>query len=94
MRKHLIGSSAILALVLIACGGSPSTATTTPASTCVNASAAHRAYVVVQHSSGTTVQKCVGFAGDAIDEMGSEDLIEEVEEIATPAPPCISAKDA
>jgi hypothetical protein len=70
VRKHLIWTSAILALALIsACGGEPSTSTTTatPASTCVNASAAHRAYVVVQHSSGTTLQKCVGFAGDTID---------------------------
>jgi hypothetical protein len=74
VRKHLIGTrrtSATLALIAIgivnACGGSPSTSSASPASSCVNATAAHRAYVVVQHSSGTTVQKCIGFAGDTID---------------------------
>ena len=68
MRKHLIRTSAILALALLAaCGSSPSTATTSPASTCINASAPHHAYLVVQHLSGTTVQKCVGFTTDTID---------------------------
>ncbi|HET6310622.1 MAG TPA: hypothetical protein VFH00_06420 [Candidatus Nitrosotalea sp.] len=76
MRTHLIRTSAKLALALVplialaamlACGSSPSTSTTSPTSTCVNASAPHRAYVIVQHSSGTTVQKCVGFAGATID---------------------------
>ena len=73
MRTHLIRTSATLALALIgaaaiaACGSSPSTATTSPASTCVNATAPHRAYVVVQHLSGTSVQKCVGFTADTID---------------------------
>jgi hypothetical protein len=73
VRKHLIRTSATLALALIgaamiaACGGSPSTATASPASTCVNASASHHAYVVVQHLSGTTIQKCIGFTTDTID---------------------------
>jgi hypothetical protein len=73
VRKHLIRTSATLALALIgcsaiaACGGSPSTATTAPASTCVNASAPHHAYVVVQHLSGASVQKCVGFTTETID---------------------------
>jgi hypothetical protein len=75
VRKHLIRTSATLALALIgaaslaACGGSPSATTTTatPAGTCVNAAAPHRAYVVVQHMSGTAVQKCVGFTADTID---------------------------
>lgn len=70
MRKHLMWASATLAIALgavDACGGSPTTNSASPASTCVNASAAHRAYVVVQHASGATLQKCVGFAGDAID---------------------------
>ena len=71
MRKHLIGTSATLALALIgaitACGGSPAAATASPASTCVNAPAPRHAYVVVEHLSGTTVQACVGFTTDAID---------------------------
>ena len=52
--------------VLVACGGG---ATNQPAAvstpTCVNASAPHKAYVVVQHQSGATTYGCVGFATDA-----------------------------
>lgn len=71
MRKHLIGTSATLALTLIgvitACGGSPATGSATPTPSCVDASAPHHAYVVVEHLSGTTIQKCVGFSTDTID---------------------------
>ena len=70
MRKHTFWASATLALAIAAaaaCGGSPSNAASSPSNTCVNAGAAHHAYVVVQHLSGTTVQKCVGFTGDTID---------------------------
>jgi hypothetical protein len=67
VQKHLIWASATLALVFAACGGSSPASQSTPASTCVNASSAHHAYVVVEHLSGTSVQKCVGFAGDTID---------------------------
>ncbi len=71
MRKHLIGTSATLALTFIgaiaACGGSPAAASPSPTSSCINASAPHHAYVVIEHLSGTTVQKCVGFSTDAID---------------------------
>jgi hypothetical protein len=63
--KHLIRASATLALVIAACGGS--SPATNPTSTCVNAGAPHHAYVVVQHLSGATVQKCVGFTEDTID---------------------------
>ena len=70
MRKHPIAASATLALLIsavTACGGSP-TASSSPASTCVNASAPHHAYVVVQHDGAATrLQKCVGFSGDVID---------------------------
>jgi len=59
-------ASATLALVIAACGGSTPTSQATPTSSCANAGAAHHAYVVVQHLSGATVQKCVGFAGDTI----------------------------
>ena len=64
MRKQLMWASATLALVVAACGGSsPASAT----SSCANAGAPHHAYVVVQHLSGTSTQKCVGFAEDTID---------------------------
>jgi hypothetical protein len=59
-------ASATLALVIAACGGSTPTSQATPTSSCANAGAAHHAYVVVQHLSGATLQKCVGFAGDTI----------------------------
>ena len=64
MRKHLMWASATLALVTAACGGSPSPSAT---SSCANASAPHHAYVVVQHLSAVSLQKCVGFTGDTID---------------------------
>lgn len=68
MRKHTMWASATLALALVAaCGGSPSTASSSSPSTCVNASAPHHAYVVVQHLSGASLQRCVGFSGDTID---------------------------
>ena len=67
MHKHLIWASATLALVFAACGGSSPASQTSPTSSCVNASAAHHAYVVVEHQSGTSFQKCVGFSGDTID---------------------------
>jgi hypothetical protein len=75
VRQHLTGASATLALILgtivtaVGCGGSPSAAgTPSPTSTCVNASAPHHAYVVVQHADTTKqLQRCVGFTGDTID---------------------------
>jgi hypothetical protein len=70
VRKYLIWASATLALAISSatgCGATPTTGSASPASTCVNSSATHRAYVVVQHGSGTTLQKCVGFSGDTID---------------------------
>jgi hypothetical protein len=76
VRKHPIVASATLALlvgavsaVTVACGGSGSpTAGTSPANTCVNASAPHHAYVLVEHAGATSpLQKCVGFSGDTID---------------------------
>jgi hypothetical protein len=59
-------ASATLALVIAACGGSSPTSQATPTSSCVNGAAAHHAYVVVQHLSGDTLQRCVGFDGDTI----------------------------
>ena len=66
MRTHLLWASATLALVIAACGGSSPTSQATPTSSCINGAAAHHAYVVVQHLSGATLQKCVGFDGDTI----------------------------
>lgn len=70
MRKHTKATSATLALLTIAiaaCGTSPS-ATPSPGVSCADASASHRAYVVVQHLGSTAaLQKCVGFNGESID---------------------------
>src|SRR5260370_38220780 len=68
VRKHFIWASAILALTLgtvNACGGSPAASTSSPASTCVNPSAAHRPYVVVEHADVShKSQRRGGFGGD------------------------------
>ena len=68
MRKHTLAASAILAIALAAaaCSSSTPSASATPTPACVNASAPHHAYVVVEHLAGTTVQKCVGFTADSI----------------------------
>jgi hypothetical protein len=74
VRKHPIAASATLALLIVvvaACeqDAPPATGASSPANTCVNASAPHHAYVVVQHLSTSTapLQRCVGFSGDTID---------------------------
>ena len=67
MRRYplpaLVGTSAILVLLLTACGsaGGVQTAASPAAPACVDAKAAHKAYVVVQHAAGTTVH-----AGDTV----------------------------
>jgi hypothetical protein len=65
-------AGAILALMLgtaVGCGSSPSASgSTNTGGTCVNPSAPHHAYVVVQHGTAShELQKCVGFTGDTID---------------------------
>ena len=67
MRKHFVWASATLALVFAACGPSNATPPATSSPPCVNASAPHHAFVVVEHMSGASLQRCVGFAGDTID---------------------------
>jgi hypothetical protein len=77
VRKHISAASAILALALgaAACGSSSApSASGTPTPACVNASAPHHAYVVVEHLSGKSVQKCVGFAGDT---LGGQALMDQ-----------------
>jgi hypothetical protein len=70
VQRHFLWAGATLALLIAACGGSQTTTAGTSsggATSCVNGTAAHRAYVVVQHQSGSTVQRCVGFGGDTVD---------------------------
>jgi hypothetical protein len=71
MRKLRIPASAGLAGVLFllsaACGGSASGSPGGPvAAGCVNPSSPHRAYLVVEHLSGATVNRCVGFSGSQV----------------------------
>jgi hypothetical protein len=73
----VVVASATLVLVLAACGsagGGTQTAASPAAAACADARAAHKAYVVVQHAAGRTVQKCVGF--DAA-EINGEDLMQK-----------------
>jgi len=57
----------MLALCVAACA--PPKASTPPAQVvpCANSAAPHHAYVVVEHLSGASFQRCVGFAGLTID---------------------------
>ncbi len=68
VRKHILPASAILAIVLAvaACGSSTPSASGSPTPACANASAPHHAYVVVEHLSGKSLQRCVGFTSDTI----------------------------
>jgi hypothetical protein len=77
MRKLRKPASAGLAglgfLVLTSCGSAAAVSGSSgvPAVACVNPGAPHRAHLVVEHASGATVDKCVGFssvqiAGDVL----------------------------
>ena len=59
----LIACSALMT----ACGAPVATSNSRGTSACAGAGAPHRAYVVVQHQSGATMQSCVGFGGGFID---------------------------
>lgn len=74
MLKHLLAAGATLALILLARGMSaPASAAANPSLTCVNPRAAHKAYLVIQHSTGV-VQKCVGFDAD---QLGGGELMRQ-----------------
>ncbi len=57
----------MLALFVAACGSPPASTPTGQDISCVNSTAAHHAYVVVEHLSGNSFQRCVGFSGATID---------------------------
>jgi hypothetical protein len=67
VRNRLIWASATLALVIAACGSSSPTSPANPVNSCISGGAAHDAYVVVQHLTGASLQRCVGFDSDTID---------------------------
>ncbi len=70
MRRTTV-SAVIGSLLLIACGPGPAASSTPTAAAsrinCVDVAAANHAYVVVQHMSGTWIERCIGFAPDFID---------------------------
>jgi hypothetical protein len=75
MRKQLLASATLAVTILIAaCGATAAPATTSATATCVNAKAAHKAYLVVTHQDGKSVQKCVGFDAD---QLNGEDLMKQ-----------------
>jgi hypothetical protein len=73
MPRNLLAITTVAVLVAAACGGgagasplSPSAATAV--NTCAKAhQSKHLAYLVVQHLSGQAIERCAGFAGDAIE---------------------------
>jgi hypothetical protein len=65
MRIHLFTVGLTLALLAVACG-SPA-ASSAGATTCTGPSGNNRVYIVVEHLSGATMQRCVGFATSIID---------------------------
>jgi hypothetical protein len=59
------GIGIVIGIVLGACAA-PASAPSESAGACTS-STQHRAYVVVEHMSGASLQRCVGFSADAID---------------------------
>jgi hypothetical protein len=76
MRKQLMASATLaIAILIAACGGATAAPSATSATaTCVNAKAAHKAYLVVTHQDGKTVQRCVGFDAD---QLNGDDLMKQ-----------------
>lgn len=69
-RVSRLAGAAVMLVVLASCdavcGASPQTQGGQSAG-CVDATAPHHAYVVVVHSSGAWIERCVGFAAGYID---------------------------
>jgi len=57
----------VLVLLVAACSSPRATSSAAQVISCANGGAPHHAYVVVQHLSGASLQRCVGFEGAMID---------------------------
>lgn len=79
-RLGAAGATLAVIVLLCACGSGAGRASAPPAS-CSAVSAPHTATVVVTHSSGTTVQRCVGFSSATI--SGAKLMQESKFEFAT-----------
>jgi hypothetical protein len=73
MPRNLLTTTAVALLLAAACGGGAAGSPPTPSAaaavnTCAKAhQSKHLAYLVVQHLSGQTIERCAGFDGDAIE---------------------------
>lgn len=65
MRNYFFAGIGLF--LLVASCASPAASSAGQTTSCVNAGAAHHAYVVVEHMSGASLQRCVGFNGAMID---------------------------
>ncbi|HYR53602.1 MAG TPA: hypothetical protein VEQ13_01660 [Methylomirabilota bacterium] len=66
MRKDFF-AGIVLVLLVAACSSPRAASSAAQVASCINATAPHHAYVVVQHLSGASLQRCVGFNGAMID---------------------------
>ena len=66
MRNQFFGGI-VLVLLVAACSSPRATSSAAQVISCANGGAPHHAYVVVQHLSGASLQRCVGFEGAMID---------------------------
>jgi hypothetical protein len=66
VRNHFI-AGIVLVLLVAGCSSPRATSSAAQVNSCANAGAPHHAYVVVQHLSGASLQRCVGFDGAMID---------------------------
>jgi hypothetical protein len=57
----------VVVLAVAACSSPRATSSAAQVTSCANAGAPHHAYVVVQHLSGASLQRCVGFSSAIID---------------------------
>ena len=56
-----------LAVLATACSSPRASSSAGQFTSCVNGASAHHAYVVVEHLSGASLQRCIGFDGSEID---------------------------
>ncbi|HVH63237.1 MAG TPA: hypothetical protein VNA65_06515 [Candidatus Dormibacteraeota bacterium] len=69
MRKAVRSAVGLIGMLLLfaACSQQCGSQTSRTTAGCSPSGAAHRAYVVVEHGSGLSITRCIGFSGDFID---------------------------
>src|SRR5258707_12232195 len=66
VRIYLV-AGVTLAVLAAACSSPRASSSAGQFTSCVNGASAHHAYVVVEHLSGASLQRCIGFDGSEID---------------------------